>query len=474
MIEKDFMELISKLVVSLIFIFIFYVLIINVFTVLKKITKFFVKKEKISLDYYPEKKKEKIVTQIVDQKSIKKVKKVKSSSQIKYEQKYIDLGIKVPKPNNRKYGYINEIWSNPIVPRLTEYSIADIKNNNIENTKIAKFLVDLINFTKEPINNIIISGLNGYAKKVNRVKYEPNEKEKKYFEYSYGYSKKIAKAYSIVFRPENWKFHKKLKSYDDYFKGLIAKGEETPTFEHFVENIIKPIGKELHKHYQDLINKHAYLKLGAVNLSPPHGQKITIIVYLLTTAEDLVYYNQPYLTDYGKQNIKKIAIELDNLFKKKNVSLHHCYEDSKFRDMAIRIAENNFRIKNSLPKIGEGWTSQTDLFNRLKKHFPKIEKEYSPKWIKPKRIDIYIKNLRVAIEYHGFQHYSPTPFFGGQSAFEKRKIDDKKKEQKCIKSNVSFVEWPYDVNINNKNILKLKNYIINNQKKIYSINIKNI
>ena len=127
-----------------------------------------------------------------------------------------------------------------------------------------------------------------------------------------------------------------------------------------------------------------------------------------------------------------------------------------------------------MPKVGEGWTSQTDLFNRLKKYFPNIEKEYSPKWIKPKRKDIFIKNFKVEIEYYGFQHYSPTSFFGGVEAFKKRQIDDKKKEEKCLKNKVSFIEWPYDVKINNKNILKLKNYIIKNEKKVYSINIKRI
>ena len=470
------MELISKFVVTLILIFIFYALVVNIFIYLKKIFHFFLKnkQDKISFSDNYEQKKTKITKQVSDQKPYKRVKREKSTSQIKYEQKYKDLGIKIPKPNNRKYGYINEIWSNPIVPRLTEYNIADIKNNKIENTKIAKLLLEIINYTKEPISDVIISGLNGYAKKADRIKYQAKNNEKKYFEHSYGYSKKIAKAYSIRFRPENWKFHQKLKSYDDYFQDLISRGEEPPPFKHFVDNVIKPIGKELYKYYQDLINKHAFMELGAVNLSPPHGQKITIIVYLLTTSEDLVFYNQPYLTDFGKQNIKKIATELDKIFKRKNVSLHHCYEDSKFRDTVLRIAENNFRTKNNMPKVGEGWTSQTDLFNRLKKYFPNIEKEYSPKWIKPKRIDIFIKNFKVAIEYHGFQHYSPTSFFGGVEAFKKRQIDDKKKEEKCLKNKVSFIEWPYDVKINNKNILKLKNYIIKNEKKVYSINIKRI
>ena len=83
--------------------------------------------------------------------------------------------------------------------------------------------------------------------------------------------------------------------------------------------------------------------------------------------------------------------------------------------------------------VGEGWTSQTELFNKLKSHFNSVEKEYSPKWLKPKRIDIFLKKNKVAIEYHGFQHYSPLQFFGGEKAFKKRQIDDKKKRGTMFK-----------------------------------------
>ncbi len=46
------------------------------------------------------------------------------------------------------------------------------------------------------------------------------------------------------------------------------------------------------------------------------------------------------LVFFGCQNAKVYRI-----FKKSNISLHHCYEDSLFREQAIRLAENNFRKK---------------------------------------------------------------------------------------------------------------------------------
>ena len=186
------MELLSRFVVTLILIFILYALIVNIFIYIKKIFHFFSKnkKDKTFLNDNFELKKTKITKQISDKKlykdkkPYKRVKREKSASQIRYEQKYKDLGIKVPKPNNRKYGYINAIWSNPIVPRLTEYNIGDIKNNKIENTKIAKLLVEIINYTKEPISDVIISGLNGYAKKADKIKYQASNKKRPQTKYA--------------------------------------------------------------------------------------------------------------------------------------------------------------------------------------------------------------------------------------------------------------------------------------------------
>ena len=403
----------------------------------------------------------------------KEKEKTKQDARLKYEKKYLDLGLKKPKPNKDRSS-LSTVYEfvHPIVPRILEYDIGEIKKGNVENTPVGRLLVDLIKNTKGKISDLKISGLNGYAKRLYEIKFDKTEKNKKYFDKNI-FSKQIAKGYSIEFRPQNWSFHNKLKSYDDWFKQIVEKGEEPPPFSDFVKNIISPIGRKLHLKYKHILDEHCFEKLSNLKLSPPHGQKIRIIVYLLTSSKEVIYYNQNYLTDYGKTHLNKIAVEMNNLFKKKNVSLHHCYEDSAFREKSIRLAENNLRKKNKVPIIGEGWTSQTDLFNRLKKHFKLIEKEFSPKWIKPKRIDIYIKKHKVAIEYHGYQHYFPINFFGGEKAFLKRQRDDKLKIKSCLANKSSFIEWPYNLEINTKNVYKLKEYIEKNKDTLYAINAKN-
>lgn len=408
------------------------------------------------------------------QKNLNKEKILNNEKYI-YQKKYTDIGLKIPKLNNRRSS-VSSIykWVNPIVPRIIEYNKKEIIDEKIEKTKIGFFITKFIKQLNEPIEEIKVSGLNGYAKNEYSLKKEGEKKEPKLFNKSLGYNRVIAKAYTVQFRPINWSFHKKLKSYDDYFNEIIDKGEQPPPWDDFVKNVFEPINVQLYKKFEPFINKYSYNKLSKLRLSPPRGQKIKITLFLLTNSSDLVYYNQQYLSDLGKKYINKIAHELDLIFKKSNLSLHHCYEDSIFRDQSLRLAENNFRKKNNISLIGEGWTSQTELFNYLKKYFTNIEKEYSPKWLKPKRIDIFIKKPRVSIEYHGYQHYFPIPFFGGEEAFKKRQIDDKIKENKCLENNSSFIEWPYDFKINNRNVNKIKNFILKNKDKKYSINAKKI
>lgn len=99
-----------------------------------------------------------------------------------------------------------------------------------------------------------------------------------------------------------------------------------------------------------------------------------------------------------------------------------------FEDM-FRKAENEVRISKRIPKIGEGWVNETELFNRLKKSFSnfKIVQHATPKWLNGQHFDIYFPNEKIAIEYHGKQHFEPVDFFGGEESFEKQKERDLRK-----------------------------------------------
>lgn len=95
----------------------------------------------------------------------------------------------------------------------------------------------------------------------------------------------------------------------------------------------------------------------------------------------------------------------------------------------FRKAENQARINKGVPKIGEGWISETELFYNLKEYFSNLHivQHASPIWLNRQHFDIYFPNEKIAIEYHGKQHFEPVEFFGGEESFEKQKERDSRK-----------------------------------------------
>lgn len=95
-----------------------------------------------------------------------------------------------------------------------------------------------------------------------------------------------------------------------------------------------------------------------------------------------------------------------------------------------RNAENDLRTNVGLPKIGEGWVSETELYYFLKKSFPEtsVVQHGKPKWLGKQHFDIWFLRWEVAVEYHGRQHFEPVEFFGGTVSFEEtQKRDERKK-----------------------------------------------
>ena len=86
-----------------------------------------------------------------------------------------------------------------------------------------------------------------------------------------------------------------------------------------------------------------------------------------------------------------------------------------------------------LPKIGEGWIAETELHYKLVAAFPTIDIIHhgKPKWLGRQHLDIYLPQLKIGIEYQGFQHFKPVKFFGGLKAFNYRKKLDERKKTLC-------------------------------------------
>ncbi|GEM_PF-1925626 len=94
-----------------------------------------------------------------------------------------------------------------------------------------------------------------------------------------------------------------------------------------------------------------------------------------------------------------------------------------------RNAENDLRESVGLPKIGEGWVSETELYYHLKKRFTEtsVVQHGKPEWLGKQHFDIWFPRWKIAVEYHGRQHFEPVDFFGGsESLAETKKRDEKK------------------------------------------------
>jgi hypothetical protein len=65
------------------------------------------------------------------------------------------------------------------------------------------------------------------------------------------------------------------------------------------------------------------------------------------------------------------------------------------------------------------WVREAELFALVRNLFKDqlIQREASPDWLGRMRLDIYLPDLKLAIEHQGEQHYHPVAVFGGEEAF---------------------------------------------------------
>lgn len=108
----------------------------------------------------------------------------------------------------------------------------------------------------------------------------------------------------------------------------------------------------------------------------------------------------------------------------------------------LREGENLLRAKNNLPKIGEGWISETELYYRLSEEFKNCEivPQGRPSWLGLQRFDIYFPEYNIAIEYQGLQHFEPVEIFGGEEGFKKTLENDQRKKDLCKENNCTLIE----------------------------------
>ena len=146
-------------------------------------------------------------------------------------------------------------------------------------------------------------------------------------------------------------------------------------------------------------------------------------------------YNELF---YGSFLCRKASEKIDyRLINRKNIPQEYIL----YCQSIHREAVNNVRVENNLPKIGEGWISETKLYNKVKDKFSKytVLHDKGTTWLKPQRLDVYIVELNIGFEYQGEQHQQPIDFFGGEETFKKTVERDTKKKKLCEENNCKLI-----------------------------------
>lgn len=234
----------------------------------------------------------------------------------------------------------------------------------------------------------------------------------------------------------NKEFPKKFKidSIGSSAKSLLTKRKES--FEYINQNMNKPLFQK----YYRVLEKY-------------NTEDVNFVKSKSWNNGDLwLSYNENPLS-YGNLNPENFIFFIDNI-------IHNIFSS------IVLSSQNDFRIFKGMPKIGEGWVSETDLFYKVKAHFDndQVVQHASPKWLGRQHLDIYFPKYKIGIEYQGKQHSEPIDFFGGEASYLKTIERDERKKRLCMENNCSlFYVYP-ETNVGFF-IFELDNFIVNHHQK---------
>ena len=207
-------------------------------------------------------------------------------------------------------------------------------------------------------------------------------------------------------RPHNAKPLRRALFDNWFFPNIIAsiplKHEHDPLEDlHFVEglchrcNLITPSLRYCHEMYGVEFIQHfgwyynqVYLRLG---IYPMH----------------FLYLKDVCLPEHQK--------EID-AFKTARGEVRDSKKERAFTTKIENIVRQEFGFRN----VGEGWVSETILYQIVKRVLNEHEilRHYRPDWLEGLELDIFFPSKKLAFEYQGQQHFHPIGLWGGLKDFK--------------------------------------------------------
>ncbi|OPL10284.1 MAG: hypothetical protein AVO34_11375 [Firmicutes bacterium ML8_F2] len=126
----------------------------------------------------------------------------------------------------------------------------------------------------------------------------------------------------------------------------------------------------------------------------------------------------------------------------------------KYSTKLYRYANNLVREQLGFRKIGERYVTETELYRIVQELYSDKEviHHYRADWLEGQEIDIFIPSLKLAIEYHGIQHYEPVEVWGGIEGLKKTKERDEQKAEKCRQQGIVLVIFSHNEKITKQTI----------------------
>ncbi|MBD3109896.1 hypothetical protein IEO70_16270 [Bacillus sp. AGMB 02131] len=116
--------------------------------------------------------------------------------------------------------------------------------------------------------------------------------------------------------------------------------------------------------------------------------------------------------------------------------------DEQSRFDLYRYCENIIREKVGYHLVGQKWSTEIKLLQIVKKLYPNYNVIHQYE-IDHLRIDIYVEELNLAIEYQGEQHFKVIGFMGGKEGLNQRIKRDKEKAEICKYYNINLIYFTY-------------------------------
>ena len=87
------------------------------------------------------------------------------------------------------------------------------------------------------------------------------------------------------------------------------------------------------------------------------------------------------------------------------------------------------------------WVQEAEMYRLIKQLFPDdlVFREASPSWLGRQRLDVFLPQHQLALEYQGMQHYEPVEIFGGAEALQRTMERDALKKRLCDENQIQLI-----------------------------------